>query len=162
MQPHILRSACSKFNAHHPVTIKLCTKRLRRSRPPETRRTTTRQDSSRALSKTRHMAPLTMIGSSPRESAALLLGLVATMASLLPLAGSRAHYETPREVPNGGMSCRQLLHLHSARAGVAGGDWGPESTTARGIALLRKLPHTRKMPLRQGDTSEINPPWRCP
>ena len=124
MQPHILRSARTNFNACHPVTAKLRTKPVRGTRPRETRRTTTRQDSSKALSKTRHMAPFTMIGSSPRESAVLLLGLVATMASLLPFAGSRATYAAPREVPGGGMSCQQLLHRRSARVGVAGGTGG--------------------------------------
>ncbi len=149
MQPHILRSACTDINAYHPATAKLCTKHVKRTRAFAARRTTTRQESSRALSKTRHMAPFTMIGSSPRESAALLLGLVATMASLLPLAGSRAHYDTPREVPDGVMSCWQLLHLHSA-GWRCWGALGPVSATTRGLRSSRSCCTHRRCPFKQG------------
>ena len=136
-------------------------KQLRGTWPAGIRLTTTRQDKTKALSKTRHMAPFTMIGSSPRESAGLLLGLVATMASQLPSARSRANYAAPREVHCCRMSCRQLLHLRSARGWSCWPIGGLEGSTTRKTALTQRLPHTPKMPLQQGDTSESNLLRRC-
>ena len=96
------------------------------------------------------MAPFTMIGSSARESAALLLGLVGAMAGLLQSTGSPAPYAALREVPGGGMSCQQLLLLRSARVGFGGATGAGGQHDAWDCASASAAAHPKDAPPTRG------------